>query len=209
MNKAKITSSLITLTAATSLLVGSTAAFFSDSGTSSNNLFSTGTLDLQLANGLGDFSDNVTATFGIANGGPGSTFSGDLMVKNTGSTPAAHLDIQVVNAVDDADSGPGLEAGTPMDKVIQLTALGWDTDGNGSTDQNLLPLVTDENGNGIADLDDLENLVANDIIDLNFNGVQTDSHLLHVDGNYSSTLMGNQHQGDTVTTTLTLTLTQD
>ena len=92
MDKKKIISSAITIGAAGALLIGATFAFFTDTGSSSDNVFSTGTLDLQLGNGATEsatFSDDVTATFGEDNMAPGDCDEvGTLSIKNAGTIGA-------------------------------------------------------------------------------------------------------------------------
>lgn len=91
INRRMVTSAL-SIGAAGALLVGATIAFFTDTGTSSGNVFSTGTLDLQLGNGAtgsATFLDSVTATFGDSNMAPGDCDEvGLLQLKNNGSVDA-------------------------------------------------------------------------------------------------------------------------
>lgn len=99
----RIVSSSLTIGAAGALLIGATFAFFSDSGTSSGNIFSTGTLDLQLKNGVSTssagFTDSVTATFGDSNMAPGDcTGDATLTLRNNGSIDAGSVDISASNS---------------------------------------------------------------------------------------------------------------
>lgn len=131
-----------------------------------------------------------------------------MQVRNSGTVDANHVELQFDNAVTDNNA----PAAMAMDKVIEITALGWDSNGDGVIDTNLLGLVTDYNLNGIIDLNDLQIRNADGAVDFDnvaFNGTQGNDHLLRIAGNYSPTLMDNTHIGDTVNTTLTFTMNQD
>ena len=210
MNKS-IWLSILSIFAVVALVGGLTWAYFSDVGTSSANVFNSGTLDMKLTDSSEGPSDSVSGTWGLASA-PGDTFSGDLNIKNSGSVVATHIELKFDNVVTNAGSGPGTVSTIAMDRVIEITNLSWDLDGNGSTDTDLLALVTDLNLNGIKDLDDLENRNvngANDFDDVTFGGVQSDNHKLHMEGRLSPTLAVNQHQGDSVTMSLTVDMNQD
>lgn len=204
----KILLSLASILAAAALVVGATFAFFSDEGTSNDNIFSSGTLDMQLSDDNEEDLDDVTATWGLASA-PGDTFTGDLRVTNTGSVAANHIELKFVNTVDEADSGPGTDSTTPLDKVIEITTFGWDSDGNGSPETDLLGGVVDSNSNTIKDLDDLENQIADDFDGLLFGGTQGADHVLRIEGRLHPTLTVNEHQGDGVDMDLTITMNQD
>ncbi|OGE05577.1 hypothetical protein A3B51_00980 [Candidatus Curtissbacteria bacterium RIFCSPLOWO2_01_FULL_41_18] len=208
MINSRILLSAASIAAAGALVIGATFAFFSDSGTSSDNVFNSGTLNMQLSDNNQEDLDSVSGTWGLASA-PGDTFTGDLRVTNTGSVAANHIELQFSNVVTDAGSGPGTVSTIPLDRVIEITTFGWDTDGNGSVDADLLPGVTQTNGNGIIDLDDLENQVADDFDDLSFGGTQSADHVLRIAGRLSPTQTVDQHQGDSVNMTLTATMNQD
>lgn len=210
----KIVLSLVSILASVAIVAGATFAFFSDQGTSSNNIFNSGTLDMKLSDVNESNEESVSGTWGLASA-PGDTFTGDLQVKNTGSVAANHIELQVDNAVTEAGSPPGSTSTIPMDSVIEITALDWDSDGNGAVDTNLLPTVGgggDKNGNGIIDLDDLEKLNVDGSIDFDniaFSAPQGSNHKLTIAGRLSPTLTVNEHQGDSVNMTLTVTMNQD
>ena len=211
MNITKIAASLATIGATGALLVGATYAFFSDQGTSSNNIFNSGSLDMKLTDANETALDNVSGTWGLASA-PGDTFSGDLEIKNSGSVNANHVELQFDNTVTEAVSAPGSTATIPMDRVIEITVLDWDSDGDGSVDTNLLTGLTDINGNGIIDLDDFENRNVDGSVDfdnVSFSGTQSANHKLHMVGRLSPTLAVDQHQGDSVNMSLTATMNQD
>ncbi|MDO8340977.1 MAG: TasA family protein [Candidatus Woesebacteria bacterium] len=85
----KILLSLAMIAVVSSTAVGATKAYFSDDGTSFNNTFSSGTLDLKLADSDEGWSDNVSGTWNSpANWKPGDEVRQTIRLYNTGSTPA-------------------------------------------------------------------------------------------------------------------------
>lgn len=186
----KIALSTLSILTALSLVGGATFAFFSDSGTSNDNFFSIGTLDLKLSDDTPETDqDNVTASFGGTDLVPGATVSGQLRLKNSGSINADHAEIAVVNNNSDGTN--------PLDEVLELLTLDYD----GSS---VLSQVADANGNTYKDLDDLatsglDNLSLTDI------GV---NHPLDLTVQMRSDA-GNVYQGDSVDSDWTITLNQD
>jgi predicted ribosomally synthesized peptide with SipW-like signal peptide len=89
--KRSILFSLMMIGAAVALVGGGTFAYFSDNGNSTTNLFTSGTLDVQLSNdGTGLWYDNVSGTWvSPAGWAPGDTFEAVLKFRNVGSV-AAH-----------------------------------------------------------------------------------------------------------------------
>lgn len=197
-----------TILAAVALVVGATFAFFSDVGTSSDNIFNSGTLDMLLTDDNETDQDSVSGTWGLASA-PGDTFDESLFIKNSGSVAANHVELKFNNTVTEASSVPGTTATTPLDTVIEITAFEWDSDANGSTETDLLGGVVDNNSNGIIDLDDLETQLADDFDNLSFGGTQSADHGLRIAGRLHPTLTVNEHQGDSVDMDLTTTMNQD
>lgn len=173
-------------------------AYFTSSATSSSNSFSAGTLTLKLSKDDSTYSDSVTATWGKSNMKPGDSASGTLYIKNTGSIAANHIEITTSNSITEASSGPGTTDTTKMDKVLKITTLTYDG-------TNLLATLTDANSNGIKDLDDLESTTLDN---LSLTDINT-SHTLAMTVQLDSSLAENQHQGDSVQTTMTITLKQE
>lgn len=132
----KIALGTLSIFAALTLVGAATYAYFADTGTSTNNVFSTGNLNLVLANGAGFDEENVTATFGGSNLAPGLCLvPATLNIKNaTGSVAADHINITAAN------SNSGLAA------YLSLPTFTYD----GSD-----IIITDSNGNGFRDLQDL------------------------------------------------------
>ena len=202
----KIALSGLSIFAALALVGGATFAFFSDSGTSSGNVFGSGSIDLKLGNGETAASDSVTATIGQANMIPGGTpVLATLNLMNSGTIAANHVDIVVTDVLTQAGSPPGSVTTNPMDKYLKLTTLTYDP-GTGPVD--LLPSITNGNGNGFVDLEDLKNnnLTAGDLQNLGLAETDVDHPL--VIGVQLEGTAPNDVQGDSVDVTLAVTLDQ-
>ena len=169
-----------------------TRAYFSQQGEVKSNTFSTGTLALKL-----DGAEEATATWNIVAGGPGDEVSGTVNIKNAGSIVADHIEITAINTVTESGTAPGSTSTTPLDTVLEITVLTYDG-------VDVLDQVTDENGNGIKDLDDLE---AVELDDLALTDLDVD-HPLVMTIRFEPVLTVGEHQGDSATTTLTVTLNQ-
>lgn len=194
MNK-KIAISVGSILTSLALMSGAAFAFFSDTGTSSANVFSTGTLDLKLTDADQTAQDSVTASFGSNSLVPGScTGNQTLSLKNTGTVAANHAEVRVTNVVTDTNS----DATPDMDAFLRLNVLTYD--GGDVTSQ-----ISDLNGNGFKDLDDWETGTGLD--NLSLTNLNTD-HPLVIDVCLNSTA-GNTLQGDSVSATFTIDLNQD
>jgi len=190
----RILASGLSIVSALAVMGGATFAFFSDTGTSSSNVFAAGSLDLQLSNDAVTYSDSVSATFGGTNMAPGQCLAADaLNLKNSGTVAANHAEVAVSNLVTDA----GNNANPDMDSYLRFQVLNYD---GGSE-----ILIADSNLNGYRDLADLQASGGLDnltLTDLNTN------HALNVqvclDGSAPSEI-----QADQVDSTFTVTLNQD
>lgn len=146
----KIVKSLLVIALVIGAVGATTAAFFSDTGTSSANTFTAGTLDLKM-----NTFDNTTANWTMPNMAPGDLVSASIALTNTGTLTADHVEINpVANIITDAAPA----AANALDKYLQITVAIYNGDdllsaGNGGKNLN------DANGNGWIDLDDLENAV--------------------------------------------------
>lgn len=196
----------ISILSALALMGAGAFAFFSDQGSSTDNVFNSGTLVMALSDNNETNLVNVSGTWGLASA-PGDTFSGDLKIKNTGSVPANHVELKFTNAVTPAGSPPGSTETDPLDRVIEITLFEWDSDGNGVTDLTIP--ITDVNGNGIKDLEDLKIQAADDFDNLAFGGTQGADHILRIEGRLHPTLAVDEHQGDSVSMNLDVTMNQD
>lgn len=146
----KIAMSAVSILSALTLMGGSTFAFFSDSGTSSGNTFSSGTIDLHLEDNSteGESDDkNVIASFGSNSPMvPGQCLDPQtLFIRNDGTVPADHVDISASNT----DGG--------MANVLRIQTLTYDG-------VDILGTIGTGAGTvGIADLTDLETTGLNDL----------------------------------------------
>lgn len=185
----KIALSSATVVASLAIISAATFAYFSDQGTSSDNVFASGTLILKLSDNNETAQDNVASSFGGTDLAPGASASGQLKLKNTGTVAANHAEVALVNTNSDTTN--------PLDKVLELTTLNYD----GSS---VLSQVTDSNANGWKDLDDLE---ASGLDNLALTDLNTD-HNLDLVVTFRSDA-GNEYQGDSVDSDWTVTLNQD
>jgi predicted ribosomally synthesized peptide with SipW-like signal peptide len=141
-------------------LVGAgTFAWFQDTETSTGNTFTAGTLDLKVADGNEGFGDGVSATWNMSNMAPGVAFVGPFSVglQNSGSVAANHVEISFSHNITDT---PGVESDTnpnsaPADlaRWIQIISMSY----NGVTwvSPGVTHNLTDLNGNGFLDLEDV------------------------------------------------------
>ena len=176
-----------------------TRAYFSQQGEVKSNTFSTGTLVLKL-----NSAETATAAWKIETGKPGDEVTGTVNIRNDGDIKADHIEIQASNAVIEATSGPGTEAKIPLDTVLEIKALTYDG-------VDVLDKIADKNDNGIKDLDDLEP-EAPDYKPVLDNLALTDlnvDHPLAMTIRFEPAKTVSEHQGDSATTTLTVTLNQD
>jgi predicted ribosomally synthesized peptide with SipW-like signal peptide len=187
-----------------------TFAFFTSQAVSAANTFAAGTLTLSLSDDDEDVSQSIEASWTTEAGfAPGDSVSGFVLLRNSGTIEADHAQISFSNTVTEATSGPGVMSTVPMDTVLEVAFLCYDSNGDADcTDAgevDLLPLVEDDNGNTIIDLDDLASA---SLDDLSLDDLDTD-HRLDMEVTFDAGLGVNQHQGDQVDTTVTVVLNQD
>ncbi len=195
----KILASAMSIVTALSMMGGATFAYFSDTGTSTSNTFSTGTLDLKLANGSSEFTDNVTATFGSGTLVPGScTGNQTLTLKNTGTVPANHAEVHLTtNSVTDT----GNNADPDMDAFLRINTLTYDG-------PSVLSQLVNTNSTEFIDLADWAATAnAGKLDDLTLTDLDT-NHQLVMDICLDSTA-GDTLQGDSVVSTFTVDLNQN
>lgn len=212
MNYSRIGLGILSISFTSLLLAGSTVAFFTDQGTSSSNIFGAGTIDMKFSDDDEILQDSVTGTWGASNlkpGGSAGTFIGNLLIRNSGTADANSITLDFSNVVTESTTLPGSIDTIPMDSVISIEILQWDAngDGNPETDLKVQKQVHDFNGNGFIDLDDLEHAPLNRLI--TFTTPQSTDHVLYFRGLLDQSNAVNQHQGDSVTMTITATLSQE
>jgi len=188
-----------------------TFAWFQDTETSTGNNLVAGTFDLKVNDdNLGSgFGDGVTATWTMSDMIPGVTTVGpfNVFLQNSGSIAANHVEISFSHEIDEvtnpveSDTDP---ESTPeeMARWIEITSMDY-------TGVILTATLTDANGNGFLDLEDvtlpanaaaLDNLSPPPI-----NGGTKTFHMA-LKFNEGAT---NDIQGDILTSTVTFTLNQD
>ena len=124
-----------------------TNAYFSSTKTSTSNTFTSGTLNLQLADNDQGWGDGVTATWtSPSNWAPGQNVTSTIHLRNTGSIPAEAVYAYWNNLVDP----------NGLSNVIQVTWLSDSTDINTNS---IGPFVTfyDANQDGKLSLAELVN----------------------------------------------------
>lgn len=190
------------------LVAGGTLAYFSDTETSTANVFTAGTLDLKTND-----VDSVTATWTDTNMAPGGTaVNASIILKNSGTLAANHIEIKFSNAITNVVTPA--EIGTDdidMSDSLNVTVMTYD-----GTDL-LLQTVSGTFDNATIDAADLDNndiitLQELDAVMLSFTNVPTPSGAATKTFSMSVQLASstdNGNQGDTVTTTVTFGLFQD
>lgn len=187
--KSRILVSILTIVAVVGGVSAVTFAFFSDSGTNNDNVFAAGTIDLKLTDTNDSAQDDITASFGGTNMVPGDTRSGSFTLNNSGTHVANHAEVAVVNTDTDLAN--------PLDAVLEVTMLKYDS-------VSVLSQLSDNNGNGYVDLNDLATL---GLDNLALTDLATD-HTIDMMVTFRSEA-GNDYQGDSVDSDWTITLNQD
>lgn len=180
------------------LVGGGTWAYFSDTEESTGNVFSSGTLDLGLANSGGtNPTGSVTATFGANDLAPGSAAgSGTLYVNNEGSINMAMVTVEFSEVdftdamLDTVDGWDGSADTDDLRQMIIATTVTWD----GST-------VSDLQGESIGDI------MAMGPVELG--SLDADEELvLYIEWTFDATAT-NGCQGDEIELAIVLTSYQD
>jgi predicted ribosomally synthesized peptide with SipW-like signal peptide len=215
-------STAVTVLAVVLLILGgavlgmSTYAYLTDTDSSSGNSAQAGTLDLSLDDNDGD----VTTSFELTGAAPGESTSHTYDLKNTGSVSADHVDVSISASENDngvsepSDSGLDNELGsTDTQKHIKVVKYEYQDDG-GTTKQNILGDVSDTNGNGIKDLNDVisQKATVDDLDAPQANGGNTTKLAITVeiaDDSGSFTGTDEDVMGDGVDIKIDVTLNQD
>lgn len=218
-----------------------TWSYLQDTESSTDNKVQAGTLDLGVTNG-GSLQWTIT---GKEPGGIDATDSQDVHFYNSGTTAADHLEIGFSHTPredDDGKSGNGYTAGPESDptdgaagmaQYVKVTNFTYDNtsgntelvfvnnDGTATSDPDpdsgsSHPALTDTNGNGFIDLEDLahsdnQNALDNITPVPPTGGSDSDSSTqttLHITLELDSSLP-NDYQGDVLNTTVTFGLLQN
>ena len=184
-------------------------AWFSDTETSTGNTFIAGTFDLKVSDWDEGPKDGVSYTWTMSDMQPGITTVGpfDVVLQNSGSIAANHVEISFSHSINElanpveSDTNPASTPGE-MARWIEITSCTY-------TGVTLYSTLTDANGNGFLDLEDVTlpaNAAALDNLPPplpNNGGSRTFSMALKFNSGAT-----NDIQGDTLTTTVTFTLNQ-
>lgn len=194
----KIAMSAVSIMTALALAGGATFAFFSDTGSSTGNIFSAGSLILQLDDENQEFSDSVSASIGGSDMAPGDSESGFISLHNEGSIDAAEVVLGATQTLN--DNG---EDGSDLADVLNLT-VGTDTD-------NLCVDPTDLTGTIAAAIGNNSlPLTLKELVDEDYNalpGLGAD-YFLCLTATMQSTA-GNEYQGDSKTVNFDFTANQN
>jgi len=186
---------LLGLTVALMLCLGMTGigsfAYFLDPESSPGSQLAAGTLDLKT-----DDVDGVTQTIYATSMKRGDSVSGNITLKNSGSTDGVNLDI-VFSFIENDDTPNAVDMSANA-TAATLEVITLDYDGS-----NLLSTVSDNNTNGYKDIQDLTNADLTDLSGLN----TLASKDFDIEFKLKETT-DNNFQGDGVTITITFTLNQ-
>ncbi|WP_435177624.1 TasA family protein [Halorussus sp. AFM4] len=149
--------SLLVVGVASSALGAVTWAHFSDSDASRSNALEAGTLDVTL-----DGANGQTASFSLTNARPADSTRHNFTLRNVGSTAGNHVEVTLSFSENDTRTEPSdPDLGTELDanataSHVRVTQLVYKDD-SGTVIENPLSNVSDDNNNGIKDLDDVRN----------------------------------------------------
>ena len=148
---------LVVLIGALAVGVGSWA-LWSDTDASTSNTVDDGTMDLT----IDGVNNNVSGSFSLANAQPGDATSYVFDLRNDGSTEADHVELALSSSENDTRTEPSdteLDAELNAEEtasLIRVTDYEYQNDA-GTTQKDLLKGVSDNNGNGITDLQEVQN----------------------------------------------------
>lgn len=205
---------LVTGMAATGAGAG-TYALFQDTEKSTGNAVQMGTMDLVLTNDdTGDqpYTDGVSGSFTLDNARPGDTFEGNIAFKNAGTLDADHLELDFgVNETEGTYSGTDDDADTKDGAVgmaRQVEVINFNYPNKGSDSYVYEDDLTNGNGNGFVDVDDLVNH-NEDVLSRLQPAPKTDGHTaLSIDLKWRDLPSNNDFQGDTLEIIVTASLHQ-
>lgn len=146
------------LVGSVSLALGAgTWAFLQDTDRSQENALVGGTLDLKL-----DGADTATAAFGLTDAKPTDSASHNFTITNEGDVAADHVELSFGFAENDTGVAEPTDTdlyaelnGSETASLIKVTQFEYRND-SGAVVEDLLSGVSDENGNGVVDLQDVQ-----------------------------------------------------
>ncbi len=143
----KIIISLMTIALVAALVGGGVYAYFSDTETSTGNVFTAGTLNLDLTDASDDGTESETATWVFIDMVPGATGgNARLIIENTGSI-TGYLDLSSVGVDNDENYDADTDEAEATDDADTS-----DENGGGELGANLLVQIWfDANNDGVVD----------------------------------------------------------
>ena len=190
----KILKSLVIVFAMVAMVAGATSSYFTDTKTVAGNTFTAGTVILNVSPG--------SAVWVMGNMAPGQSVTNSLAVKNDGTLQSS-LMASMAFAEADATPNPVPDmTAKQVAKQIEVTTATW-TDLSNPGGLDLIPSITDANGNTWKDLDDVRAALAAmpflAVLNSGETGTLTMTLQFRADAN-------NDFQGDGVDATITLNL---
>lgn len=199
MNK-RLLLSIATVVASSALVAGATFAYFTDSGTSNDNIFAAGNVDLQLDDVNEGFANSVTASLSSSGFAPGVSKTGWISLHNNGSIDIAEIELGA-NQTANVDNGDA----SNLSNVLNLT-IKTGSDNTCSTGTDHTSAITLAIGDNVAPLT-LAELEASDYDALPGLTIGSTSYLCVTETMDSAA--GNNYQSDSVTDNIVLTANQD
>ncbi len=171
----RIAISLASIAAAGALVVGGTFAFFSDTATSNNNSFTTGTLNLEIRDDDDGFSNAVTASTVASNMIPGGASTESYVCfRNTGNYDIQEIILAMSASGNIADLAPYVNTTKVELKAVTTSDCSNFADGGFGPGDDFTPLFVtrfDQNLNTVVSLQEELNLIdgnnrsAHDLLD--------------------------------------------
>ena len=192
---------IVGLSLALMMVVGmtcvATVARFTDNETSSGNKLAAGTLDLKTNNANG-----VSQTLYATSMSPGATVvSPTITLRNAGTTNGSTLDIAFSYVENDTSPNSVDKTADEVAAVIEVKTLEYDT--HSLLDPLFTPHVTDINGNGYLDIQDLKNSSLTGLGGINAGDPKSFNISIQL-----KTGTGSDFRADGITITMTFTLKQ-
>ena len=204
--------SAIFTVALVSVLVGAgTFAYYTDSETSVDNTFTSGTMDLYMTN----HDEDISAEWTYFNMAPGMDYdTGELNLWNDGTIEADHVEMTFTTictemGTEESDTLDGAEG---MDEYLQVLYMIYENGDDIEFVSNAFgytwntAYIDDANGNGYIDLDDLNGVTFDDLPAPPANHADNYEFRMGVAFHADA---GNDYQGDKCELIVDFTLNQD
>ncbi len=171
--------------------IGTWAYSFSDTETSTGNVMAAGTMDLKTND-----VDGVTQTLYATNMQPGGSVSGNVTLKNSGTTNGSTLNLAFSYLESDSSPNPLNMSANATAAQMKVTTLNY-----GGSD--LLASVSDSNTNGYDDVQDLKTANLTGLSGINPSATEDFSITVQLEASTNG-----DFQADGITVAITFTLNQ-